>query len=324
MPSIPSSPMISILYSDKFLDHDTGSFHPENAGRLKAIVSALKQAPWHDQLDWRTPTAIDSHPADHLEGETASHRLTKALHAIHPPQYVEAVRQLAHSGGGRLDQDTVVSPHSYEVALLAINAWLDGVDRVLQTGSPTFVIARPPGHHALAKRGMGFCLFANAAIAAHYALTQSGIDRVGILDWDVHHGNGTQALVETNPQIAFCSLHESPQYPGTGNSDERGQHNNVLNFPMQAGSTLADYQPIFEQQIVPFFQAFQPDLLIVSAGYDANQADPLANLSLKPSDYGIFTRYCQQICDRLLFGLEGGYDYSALSQSVVATIGELV
>ncbi|WP_088894208.1 histone deacetylase family protein [Leptolyngbya ohadii] len=306
--------MISILYSDEFLDHDTGSFHVENAGRLKAIVSALQQAPWHNQLDWLTPTSIDWLPD----------RLMKALHAIHPPQYVEAVKRLAHSGGGRLDMDTVVSLHSYEVALLAVNAWLDGVDRVLSTGNPAFVIARPPGHHALATRGMGFCLFANAAIAAHYALTQPGIDRVGILDWDVHHGNGTQAIVETNPQIAFCSLHESPQYPGTGQADERGQYNNVLNFPMQAGSSLADYEPIFKEQIVPFFQAFQPDLLIISAGYDANQADPLAHLSLQPSDYGIFTRYCQQICDRLLFGLEGGYDYGALSQSVVETIGQLV
>ena len=305
--------MISVLYSDEFLDHDTGSFHPENPGRLTAIVNALKQAPFAPQIDWQIPTAIDLKPD----------RLMAALHAIHPSSYVESVKRLADMGGGRLDPDTVVSAHSYEVALLAVNAWLDGVDRTLQTGKPAFVLARPPGHHALATRGMGFCLFSNAAIAANYALQQPGIERVGILDWDVHHGNGTQAIVESNPKIVFCSLHESPQYPYTGYAEERGQHNNVLNFPMRSGSTRQDYEPLFQEKIVPFFRSFQPDLLIISAGYDANKADPLAHISLQPSDYGIFTQYCRQICDRLLFGLEGGYAYHALAQSVVETIESL-
>ncbi len=305
--------MVSVFYSDEFLDHDTGSFHPENPGRLTAIVNALKQASFAQQIDWQIPTAIDLKPE----------RLMAALYAIHPSSYVESVKRLADMGGGRLDPDTVVSAHSYEVALLAVNAWLDGVDRALQTGKPAFVLARPPGHHALATRGMGFCLFSNAAIAANYALQQPGIERVGILDWDVHHGNGTQAIVESNPNIGFCSLHESPQYPYTGYAEERGQHNNVLNFPMRSGSTRQDYEPLFQEKIVPFFRSFQPDLLIISAGYDANKADPLAHISLQPSDYGIFTQYCRQICDRLLFGLEGGYDYHALAQSVVETIESL-
>ncbi|HEY9699251.1 MAG TPA: histone deacetylase [Trichocoleus sp.] len=305
--------MISVFYTDEFLDHDTGSFHPENPGRLTAIVTALKQAPLNRQVDWRVPTPIHSR-AD---------RLTTALQAIHPTSYIESVKRLADMGGGRIDADTIVSSHSYEVALLAVNAWLDGVDHVLQAETPAFVLARPPGHHALPTRGMGFCLFSNAAIAANYALQQPGINRVGILDWDVHHGNGTQAIVESNPKIAFCSLHESPQYPYTGYAEERGQHHNVLNFPLRSGSTLQDYEPLFKEKIVPFFQAFQPDLLIVSAGYDANEADPLAHISLQPSDYGIFTKCCQQICDRLLLGLEGGYDYQTLAESVVATIAAL-
>lgn len=302
--------MFPIFYADDFLDHDTGFYHPENAGRLRAITTALQSASWANQLDWCQPR-----PAD-----LSDPRLTGALYAVHPPQYVAAVQELAGRGGGHIDPDTIVSPRSAEVALLAVNAWLDGVDRVLQTGKPAFVLARPPGHHALAQRGMGFCIFSNAAIAAFYALQQPGIDRVAILDWDVHHGNGTQAIVESSPQIAYCSLHEYPHYPGTGAAQERGSFENVLNFPMAAGSTLRDYQPHFENQIMPFLQQFHPDLLIVSAGYDAAKADPLAHIALQPSDYGVFTNYCLQLTCKILFGLEGGYDYQALSESVVSTI----
>jgi acetoin utilization deacetylase AcuC-like enzyme len=299
--------MVSIIYSDAFLNHQTGTYHPESPGRLTAIAQALQSAPWADQLDWHSPTPPDN-------------RVTEALQAIHPPRYIEAIWDIAHSGGGYIDPDTPVSAASYDVALLAVSAWLDGVDRVLETGQPAFALTRPPGHHALPAQGMGFCIFSNAAIAAHYALKQPGIERVAILDWDVHHGNGTQAIVEKNPNILFCSLHEFPQYPGTGTAQEQGKFKNVINFPMRAGSTLADYQPLFEEKILPRFQQFQPDLLIVSAGYDANHADPLASISLQPSDYGVFTSYCFQVTRRILLGLEGGYDLAALARSVVATV----
>jgi acetoin utilization deacetylase AcuC-like enzyme len=302
--------MFPIFYSEQFLEHDTGAFHPENAGRLTAIATALKAAPFANQLDWRSPTPIDQQRS----------RLMDAIHRIHPSPYVEAIRHLADSGGGQSDPDTVVSPRSYEVALLAVNAWLDGIDTVLQTNRPAFVAARPPGHHALPDTSMGFCLFANAAIAAYYALQQHTIERVAILDWDVHHGNGTQAIVESNANIAYCSLHEFPHYPGTGTADEKGSFNTVLNLPMPAGSAIADYQPLFVERILPFLQQFQPDLLIVSAGYDANAADPLSSINLQPQDYGLFTDYCLQITQRILFGLEGGYDYASLSQSVVKTV----
>ncbi|RMF68620.1 MAG: histone deacetylase, partial [Cyanobacteria bacterium J069] len=187
-----------IFYSDVFLQHDTGSYHPENAGRLRAAVAALRQVEWAERLDWRSPTPLDAQGG----------RLLDALHTVHPPDYVAAVEYVATHGGGQVDPDTVVSPGSYEAALLAVSAWLDAVDMVLQTGSPAFALVRPPGHHALPKRGMGFCLFSNVAIAARYALQQPGVQRVAILDWDVHHGNGTEAIVESDPNIAFCSLHE--------------------------------------------------------------------------------------------------------------------
>ncbi|MBE9155597.1 histone deacetylase [Nodosilinea sp. LEGE 06152] len=298
----------AIIYSPEFLSHDTGHFHPENAGRLKAVVAALEQATWAGQLDWRSPTPVHQRDVD------------TRIAQIHNPRYVAALREIAHTGGGHVDGDTVVSEESYAVARLAVSAWLDGVDYLCSTGHSAFVLARPPGHHAVRDRGMGFCLFANAAIAAHYALEQPGIARVAILDWDVHHGNGTQALVEQNAAIAYCSLHQLPAYPGTGHSSETGFHGNVLNLPMAPGSASADYTEAFEQKVVPFLTDFAPDLLIVSAGYDANAADPLADINLQPQDYGAFTQHCLSVTDRILFGLEGGYDYDALSRSVLATI----
>jgi acetoin utilization deacetylase AcuC-like enzyme len=300
--------MFPVIYSDEFLKHDTGRFHPERSQRLIAIVNALKSVPWADQIKWQLPTSVETRPVLPL------------LQQIHVQRYIETVQKIANNGGGMLDADTPISAQSYDIALLAVNAWLDGVDQVLSTHNPAFVLARPPGHHAERNTGMGFCLFSNAAIAAVYALSQPGIQRVAILDWDVHHGNGTQDIVENNSQIVYCSLHQSPCYPGTGKATEIGKHNNILNLPLPPGSTLADYQPLFEHKVIPFFQKFQPDLLIISAGYDANADDPLAGISLNPQDYGLFTNYCLQLTRNIVFGLEGGYHLTALAQSVVATI----
>jgi len=303
--------MLTVIYSSEFLQHDNGGLHPERPERLEAIVAALKAAPFSHKLDWQLPTPCSTRD------------VIPFVERVHSREYVERVRQIAAGGGGRLDSDTPVSPRSFHVASLAVSAWLDGVDRVISGDDSAFVLARPPGHHALRDRGMGFCLFANAAIAAHYALTKPGIERVAILDWDVHHGNGTEALVEHNRQIAYCSLHQYPCYPGTGRESDKGEWGNVLNLPMAPGSTLTEYQPAFTQKVVPFLTNFEPDLLIVSAGYDANQDDPLAGISLQPSDFGLFTRYCLQVVSPLLFGLEGGYELDSLGRSVVATIESL-
>jgi acetoin utilization deacetylase AcuC-like enzyme len=305
----PSRAMFPVIYSDEFLDHKTGKYHPENPERLTAIVNALKQAAFAEKIRWIKPTPV-------LENSSVMPLLVK----VHSPGYVNKVREIATTGGGYLDGDTPVSPRSYDVALLAVSAWLNGMDTVLETANPAFVLARPPGHHAESDAGMGFCLFSNAAIAAYYALEQPGINRVAIIDWDVHHGNGTQAIVEINPQIAYCSLHQYPCYPGTGRATEKGFHNNVLNLPVPPGSDMAVYQPLWEKKIMPFLADFQPDLLIVSAGYDGNADDPLASVNLQPKDYGLFTNYCLEITRKMLFGLEGGYDLPTLSQSVLATI----
>lgn len=301
--------MVLVIYSQEFLDHKTGIYHPEKPERLTAIVNGLKAAKFAEKIAWLEPTPVAERPT-----------LLPILAKVHTPAYISKVQAIASNGGGHLNEDTPISPRSYDVALLAVSAWLDGVDAVLATANPAFVLARPPGHHAESDMGMGFCLFSNAAIAALYALEQPGINRVAILDWDVHHGNGTQAIVETEPQIAYCSLHQYPCYPGTGKASERGWHNNLLNLPIPPGSDIGVYQPLFEKKVVPFLSQFKPDLLIVSAGYDANAADPLANIYLQPEDYGLFTEYCLGITRKILFGLEGGYDFSTLSQSVNATI----
>jgi acetoin utilization deacetylase AcuC-like enzyme len=296
--------MVAILYSEKFLDHDTGLHHPERPARLSSIAQRLQRAPFGTQLHWQSPSELTQR--DPLPW----------IQQVHSSQYIQRVQAVTARGGGLLDMDTPVSEHSYAVACLAVNAWLDGVDNVLQTQQPTWVFARPPGHHAMPDHGMGFCIFSNAAIAAFYALKHHQLQKVAILDWDVHHGNGTQAIVEDHPQIAYCSLHQSPCYPGTGNSQEHGKYGEVLNIPMVPGSGSTEYHRAFQDQVIPFLQDFAPDLLIVSAGFDANRDDPLAEINLQPQDYAFFTQQCFRVSDRILFGLEGGYDLESLSASV--------
>lgn len=301
--------MLQVIYSEEFLDHKTGIYHPEKPARLTAIVDALKTASFAEKITWKLPTPVISKPC-----------LMSWIESVHSTTYINKVKNIAANGGGYLDRDTPVSPRSYDVALLAVSAWLDAVDTVLNTADPAFVLARPPGHHAVSDRGMGFCLFSNAAIAAFYALQQPGIKRVAILDWDVHHGNGTEAIVETHPEIAYISLHQYPAYPGTGDASQQGLHNNVLNLPISPGSDITVYQPLWERNILPFLNNFSPDLLIVSAGYDANTNDPLASINLQPEDFSLFTEYCLSITRKIMFGLEGGYDLPSLAKSVIATI----
>ena len=300
--------MISVIYSPEFLEHDTGYGHPEKAKRLTAIADALKKVSWHEQIEWLLPTPSESND------------VLSYIRQVHTPEHIARIKAVAEQGGGHLDGDTPISTRSYEVALLAVSAWLDGVDSVLDR-QPTFIMARPPGHHATQDRAMGFCLFSNAAIAAYYALTKPNVNRVGILDWDVHHGNGTEAIALNNPHISYCSLHQHPCYPYSNTPQGIiGKHQNILNLPLNPGSAIDDYRAAFETSVLPFFTAQQPDLLIVSAGYDANHSDPLANINLQPEDYQILTKYVLNITKYPLFGLEGGYHLTALARSVVATL----
>lgn len=300
--------MVKIIFSEQFLDHKTGRDHPESPQRLTAIRASLTSISWDNKLQWLEPTPVNESSA------------MEWVSKIHDISYIERIKTIAKRGGGKLDEDTPVSARSYDVALLAVSAWLDGVNQVLSTNEPCFILARPPGHHATAKTGMGFCLFSNAAIAANYALNQEGVEKVAILDWDVHHGNGTEDIIADNPNIIYCSLHQYPCYPGTGKESDRGLYNNVLNIPLEAGSTIKEYELYFQKKVIPFITEFAPDLLIISAGYDANHQDPLAGVSLFPQDYYRLTKHCLKITRNIVFGLEGGYHLEALAESVKQTI----
>ena len=311
-----------IFYSSRFAGHNTGTGHPESAGRLRAIVEHLKNCQKQAQSSLPNEYLNEDQWANRIRWIEPSNRaVLPHIYRVHSAAYVSTLEAIAERGGGYIDSDTLLSPESYDVALLAVAAWLDGVDWAWQHRAAAFALARPPGHHAERDRGMGFCLLSNAAIAAHYALTCLEVTRVAILDWDVHHGNGTQALVEANPRLAYCSFHQSPAYPGTGRVSETGQHGNVLNLPLPPGSRISDYQELWAARAQPFLAKFDADLMIVSAGYDATSADPLAGMLLQPEDYRWFTQACLKFDVPLLLGLEGGYDFTALAQSVAATIG---
>ena len=222
-----------------------------------------------------------------------------------------------------MDADTPVCQESFDIALKSAGAWLDGVDEVMNKNS-TLILSRPPGHHAEKNRVMGFCLFSNAALSAVAAMKKPGINKVCIFDWDVHHGNGTQNIIQNNPDIYYVSTHQFPFYPGTGSQMETGEHNNVLNIPLPAGTGSVDYLKKFDEAVIPFIQKFAPDLLIISAGFDAHRRDPLASINLETEDFAYMTRKLKEIHPYLLIGLEGGYDLQALGECCQAVAGVLI
>ena len=298
---------VSVLYHSDFLNHDTGADHPECPDRLRSCISALESCEFSDQLNWKDPRSATE---DELEW-------------VHTKEHIKHIKSICDSGVGYIDQDTPVCPESYNIALKSAGAWLDGVDEVIG-GSSAFVLSRPPGHHAKSDRAMGFCLFSNAALAAVYALKQDDINRVCIFDWDVHHGNGTQHIVQSNPNIAYVSIHQFPFYPGTGSQLEKGDHSNVLNIPVPAALGSEEYLQNFDDGVFPFLQNFNSDILIISAGFDAHRRDPLAGINLENEDYAYMAGQCLKIHSNILIGLEGGYDLRALGECSVSVVNELV
>ncbi len=304
---------MTIIWSDRFADHATGS-HPERPERIQALKAALDAAGVFAANQTHDPT-----PAS-----------VEAIERIHAPQLIELVLQTAGSGGGWLDPDTYVSPASYEVALLAAGAVTQALEAAL-AGAPAFAFVRPPGHHAEPRRAMGFCLFNSVAVAVEEIRARHGVERVAILDWDVHHGNGTQAAFWTDPDVLFVSLHQYPFYPGTGAAAETGAgagEGATLNIPLAAGCDDAVYQRCMEEQALPAIADFAPELVVVSAGFDAHRDDPLANMQVSTEGFrwmaGAVAELALEHCDgRLALALEGGYNLQSLGASAVATIEEI-
>jgi len=298
---------VSLITHPDYARHLTGTGHPERPARLEAILAALSGDEWEEHLRRLEPEGVDPH----------------LLRAVHAGRYIEAVQALAGNGGGRLDPDTVVSPASYDVGLLAAGGAVAAVREAIATSAPAFALVRPPGHHARPGGGMGFCLFNNAACAAE-AARSLGRRRVFILDWDVHHGNGTQEIFYRRGDVLFCSLHQERWYPGTGEIEETGEGEGAgftVNLPLPAGTGDQGYRHAFEEVVLPLLQAFIPDILIISAGYDAHHADPLGGMLLTAPGFASLTRLVlAHHAGPVAAVLEGGYDLTALSRSAAATL----
>jgi acetoin utilization deacetylase AcuC-like enzyme len=294
--------------------HDTGWGHPEHVGRLRAITRALRN----------DPSLFDA--VEQIEGRHATY---EELTLVHQADYVAAIEHVSASGGGRLDVDTVASEGSWSAATAGAGCVLMAVDRAFsEPDARSFCAVRPPGHHALAARSMGFCIFGNVALAAHRALNSRNADRVLIVDWDVHHGNGTQALVENEPAIHFVSMHQWPWYPGTGAADDRGPHDTVWNLPMPAGLPPDKYVNALVRGIDAATNEFIPDIIIISAGFDSLAGDPLGGFTLEPEHVALLTRdlveRARSWCSgRVVSVLEGGYDPDRLAAGTMAHVAAL-
>jgi acetoin utilization deacetylase AcuC-like enzyme len=299
----------AVYYHPLFIQHETGE-HPENKRRLVVAKQVLEESGL--DLEWLAPE-----PAP-----------VEAIARIHDPAYIDTVRRVADEGGGWLDMDTAVSPRSYEAALYAAGAGMMAVERGLAAGQNAFMLVRPPGHHACRARGMGFCLFNNIAVAAAYALEELGVQRVLIVDWDVHHGNGTQAAFYNDPRVLFFSMHQAGHYPGTGMAREVGSGEGAgytVDVPLQPGAGDGAVRLAFDSLVAPLARAFKPELVLVSAGYDPERGDPLGGLEFSRASFQWMTATLVGLAQELgatgpLCFLEGGYRPEPLAHSIVATI----
>jgi acetoin utilization deacetylase AcuC-like enzyme len=303
-----------LITHDAGLNHLTPSGHPERPDRLRAVARALEAEKFQPLVRVSSPQAD-----------------VEAVSLCHPRDFVEELRDATPTEGlVRIDSDTVMSSGSYEAATRAVGGAMLAVDEVLgKKASNAFIAMRPPGHHAETVRPMGFCLFNSIAIAARHAHKHHGVERVAIVDFDVHHGNGTQEIFWSDPNVMYCSTHEMPLYPGTGATGERGNHNNIVNAPLRAGDGGERFREAFETRILPQLRTFSPGLLMISAGFDAHARDPLANLNMTEEDFGWVTRKLMDVADELCDGrvvslLEGGYDLQGLANSVDAHVTALM
>ncbi|HSR31639.1 MAG TPA: histone deacetylase [Anaerolineae bacterium] len=304
------------VYDPIYLEHDLRG-HPENQQRLKTILRVLEEHKMRERLTFIPAVPITS----------------ERLERVHEPRYTEQVQRVAQRGGGHLDMDTYVRSASYDAALMAAGGLVEATRSVLDGEvDNAYALVRPPGHHALRGRGMGFCLFNNVAVAARYALAERGLDRVLIMDFDVHHGNGTQDEFESDPAVMYISTHQYPHYPGTGHWNEMGSGEgagSIVNIPLSGGVGNEGFARIFQEIVEPMAWRFQPQLILASAGYDAHWDDPLAYMLLSVNGYAAIAQalkdLAEELCNgRLVFTLEGGYHLEALAYSILNTFAVLL
>jgi acetoin utilization deacetylase AcuC-like enzyme len=307
---------VGLIYDPVYLEHDTGN-HVENSQRLTAILSFLEEKHIKEKM---VPLPPRQATVDELS-------------KVHAPEYISHIQKQVEKGGGWLDADTVMSPGSYNAAIYAAGGIITAIDAVMTRKVNTaFALVRPPGHHATCWQAMGFCLFNNIAVGAKYALVNFNIQRVLIVDFDVHHGNGTQDTFYADPNVLYFSTHQYPFYPGTGSIDETGAREGegfTANVPLIAGWGDYEYQAVFEDILAPLTKRFQPQLILVSAGYDAHWADTIALMQVSVPGFIRMVEVLKTLADmlcqgRLVFALEGGYHHEALSSSVAATLNVLL
>ncbi|MBO6755368.1 MAG: histone deacetylase family protein [Roseibium sp.] len=303
-----------LLHHPSFLDHLTPIGHPERPDRLRAIDRILE----HENFQA-------------LERDIAPIGAIEDIARAHPMGYIDQLHTLAPEEGlARVDADTTMSPGTWEAALRGTGAACRAVDEVIaKKVSNAFCATRPPGHHAEKNRAMGFCFFNNAAVAARYAQSMHGLDRIAIVDFDVHHGNGTQDIFWDDPTVMYCSTHQMPLYPGSGAANETGDADTIVNVPLAPGDNGPVFKEAMDVAVIPRLEAFRPDLVIISAGFDAHARDPLGGLNLVEADFAWATRQLMDVADRYSDGriisvLEGGYDLEGLARSVAAHVMTLM
>jgi len=307
---------VSVIYDPAYLNHNTGN-HPENSRRLERILESVKSGELGQRVRMQkpVPASVDD------------------VVRVHRREMVEQVKQLCESGARYIDMDTHISRESYNVALLAAGAAISAVDAVMkEDGGRAFGLIRPPGHHARPQTSMGFCLFNNAAIGARYAQAKYGVETVLIIDWDVHHGNGTQEIFWTDPTVFYFSTHQYPFYPGTGAASERGEGKGegfTLNVPLRSGTPGRDHREAFKDALHDIDRRFSPDLVIISAGFDSRRGDLLGGLMLEDSDFAEMTKEVLRIAEkhsdgRVIGLLEGGYNLDLLGGSVSSHLAALL
>jgi acetoin utilization deacetylase AcuC-like enzyme len=297
---------VHICWHPSSLDHHPGPAHPESPERLAAVLDGLRAVEPGVELIWHESEAVPM----------------PALLRVHPATHVDRLHTLAAIGGGRLDPDTAMSRGSFAAAVHAAGAALQGTRLALDSGTSVFVPVRPPGHHATADHPMGFCLLNNVVVAARNALEEWGAARVLIVDWDVHHGNGTQALVERDDRVRYVSLHQWPWYPGTGPAHERGV-GNIFNLPRPPGLPRSQYVGDLQAAVERAVDGWNPDLILLSAGFDALAGDPLGGFTLEPEDYATWVTSWKGIDAPIVSVLEGGYAPQRVAAAAVAHVRAL-